>query len=81
MSGRATRERRVSVDRRRATSQDELTRLRALERLVRDFALYVGDNPRNMFAPRTLAMVDESRNIFGELDRLRGDGELQAATQ
>ncbi|HEV2863052.1 MAG TPA: hypothetical protein VGX48_18700 [Pyrinomonadaceae bacterium] len=41
---------------------------------MRDFILYVRDKPRDLFAPRTLAMVDESEIIVGELDQLRSEG-------
>ncbi|HEV2862866.1 MAG TPA: hypothetical protein VGX48_17755 [Pyrinomonadaceae bacterium] len=73
MSGQDRGERRIG-ERRSSKARDENTRLRALERVLRDFILYVRDKPRDLFAPRTLAMVDESEIIVGELDRLRSEG-------
>lgn len=77
MSGQDKGERRVG-ERRRSTARDENTRLRALERIMRDFVLYVGGKPRDLFAPRTLAMVDEVQIIVGELDQLRSEGGLSS---
>ena len=56
----------------RRASDRERTHLRALELAVRNFITHVEDKPRELFAPVTLAMVDECRIVCADLDQLRG---------
>lgn len=55
----------------RRASDGERTHLRALELAVRNFITHVEDKPRELFAPVTLALVDECKIVCETLDQLR----------
>ena len=56
----------------RRAGDKERAHLRRLELALRNFVTYFDDHRRELFAPRTQQLVDEGREVFKELDELRG---------
>jgi hypothetical protein len=65
----------------RRAGDKERAHLRRLELSIRNFIAHYEDHPEERFAPRTQALVKESREVFKELDALRSKARNPQNTQ